>query len=200
MKSKYTEVEKAEIIIREVSEYYEMEVEELFSKTRKRHICESRQICQFLLKEHTKLSLGKIGEKTGGKDHATVLHSHKLISLFMKSDKRIEEQVRELIESIEEKFKKRYSIKSTLGLKKLDWYVKIRTAATEDEIKNKLIKAFNLNPETKSIKTLENKVKRLELKLERQKNPTLQKILSLPEDKLENFLKYKAEPHLKMNA
>lgn len=63
--------------------------EQIISKTRKREVVERRQIWQTMLLEFTGLSLSDIGSMTGGKDHATVLHSKKTINNLCESDKRV---------------------------------------------------------------------------------------------------------------
>ncbi len=53
------------------------------AKCRKREIVRSRQIAQYLLKKDDVLSLSKIGELTGGKDHATIISSYKRIKGYL---------------------------------------------------------------------------------------------------------------------
>lgn len=50
------------------------------SSSRKREIVQDRQICHYLVKEKTKISLSEIGLKFGNKDHTTVIHSIKTIN------------------------------------------------------------------------------------------------------------------------
>ena len=61
-----------------VSDYFQMDVSTLQSKTRKRHIVQARQLAMFFSKKFTKASLASIGTKIGHRDHATVLHACKL--------------------------------------------------------------------------------------------------------------------------
>ena len=56
-----------------VSEYFQMDVDTLQSKTRKRHIVQARQLAMFFAKKLTKASLASIGSQIGKRDHATVL-------------------------------------------------------------------------------------------------------------------------------
>jgi chromosomal replication initiator protein len=60
-----------------VSDYFQMDVTTLQSKTRKRHIVQARQLAMFFAKKFTKSSLANIGNQIGHRDHATVLHAAK---------------------------------------------------------------------------------------------------------------------------
>lgn len=62
-------------------------LEELSVRTRKREIIFKRQQFQTLMKYNSKISLAKIGEITGGYDHATVLHSIKAIGNLLETDR-----------------------------------------------------------------------------------------------------------------
>ena len=52
-----------------------MDINDLSAKTRTKDIAHSRQIAMFLTREMTNLSLPKIGENFGGRDHTTVMHA-----------------------------------------------------------------------------------------------------------------------------
>ncbi len=84
-----------------VCDYFNMPVENLKSKTRKREIVQARQIAMFFAKNLTKSSLATIGSLIGGKDHATVLHACKTVNNLIDTDKRF----RVYIEEIEKKLK-----------------------------------------------------------------------------------------------
>lgn len=84
-----------------VCDYFNMPVELLKSKTRKREIVQARQIAMFFAKSLTKSSLATIGHNIGGKDHATVLHACKTVNNLIDTDKRF----RGYIEDIEKKLK-----------------------------------------------------------------------------------------------
>lgn len=84
-----------------VCDYFNMQVEILKSKTRKREIVQARQIAMFFAKGLTKSSLATIGAQIGGKDHATVLHACKTVNNLIDTDKRF----RVYIEEIEKKLK-----------------------------------------------------------------------------------------------
>ena len=70
-----------------VSEYFQLSIEELQSKTRKRHVVQARQLAMFFAKKYTKLSLANIGKSIGKRDHATVLHACKTVDNLNETDK-----------------------------------------------------------------------------------------------------------------
>ncbi|MFP3860216.1 MAG: chromosomal replication initiator protein DnaA [Bacteroidales bacterium] len=84
-----------------VCDYFNINPEQLHSKTRKREIVQARQIAMFFSKSLTKSSLASIGSQIGGKDHATVLHACKTVNNLMDTDKRF----KVTIENIEKKLK-----------------------------------------------------------------------------------------------
>ncbi len=62
-------------VIRAVSEFYNIDEASLFEKTRKKEIVKPRQIAMYILREDFNVSYPTIGEKFGGRDHTTVIHS-----------------------------------------------------------------------------------------------------------------------------
>ena len=83
-----------------VSDYFQMDVSTLQSKTRKRHIVQARQLAMFFSKKFTKASLASIGTKIGRRDHATVLHACKTVDNLAFTDK----QFRKYVDDLNKKF------------------------------------------------------------------------------------------------
>ncbi|MCX2837608.1 chromosomal replication initiator protein DnaA [Salinimicrobium sp. MT39] len=79
-----------------VSEYFQMDVETLQSKTRKRHIVQARQLAMFFAKKFTKASLASIGSQIGKRDHATVLHACKTVDNLASTDKQFQKFVEDI--------------------------------------------------------------------------------------------------------
>ena len=79
-----------------VSEYFQMDVETLQSKTRKRHIVQARQLAMFFAKKFTKASLASIGSQIGKRDHATVLHACKTVDNLASTDKQFSKFVEDI--------------------------------------------------------------------------------------------------------
>jgi chromosomal replication initiator protein len=82
-----------------VSDYFNLPLELLKSKTRKREVVQARQIAMFFAKSMTKSSLASIGLQCGGKDHATVLHACRTVNNLIETDKKF----RVYIDEIEKK-------------------------------------------------------------------------------------------------
>ena len=82
-----------------VGDYFQMDVETLRSKTRKRHIVQARQLAMFFAKKLTKASLASIGSQIGKRDHATVLHACKTVNNLAATDK----QFRKFVEDLDKK-------------------------------------------------------------------------------------------------
>ena len=90
-----------ENILKTVSAFYGVKVSEIKSKRRTREISSTRQVAMYLCREHTKLSLPEIGKSFGGKDHTTVIFSHKKISNNIKENNSLKNSIKEIIRQIE---------------------------------------------------------------------------------------------------
>ncbi len=82
-----------------VCQYFDIPLDKLKSKSRKRETVQVRQLAMYFSKLYTKSSLAVIGNKCGNKDHATVLHACKTVRNLLDTDKRFKRYVDE-IESI----------------------------------------------------------------------------------------------------
>ncbi|MDR4989324.1 MAG: chromosomal replication initiator protein DnaA [Bacteroidales bacterium] len=83
-------------IQRTVSQYFDIPIEKLKSKSRKRETVQARQLAMYFSKQHTKSSLAVIGNKCGNKDHATVLHACKTVKNLIDTDKRFKKYVEDI--------------------------------------------------------------------------------------------------------
>ena len=83
-----------------VSDYFQMDVSTLQSKTRKRHIVQARQLAMFFAKKFTKASLASIGSQIGKRDHATVLHACKTVDNLSSTDKQFRKYVEDLTKKL----------------------------------------------------------------------------------------------------
>ena len=83
-----------------VSDYFEMDVATLQSKTRKRHIVQARQLAMFFAKKFTKASLASIGSQIGKRDHATVLHACKTVDNLAETDKQFRKYIEDLTKKL----------------------------------------------------------------------------------------------------
>jgi chromosomal replication initiator protein len=77
-----------EYIQKVVCDYFDLPIELMKSKTRKREVVQARQIAMYFSKKMTKSSLANIGAHCGGKDHATVLHACRTVNNLSETDKK----------------------------------------------------------------------------------------------------------------
>ncbi|OGL50421.1 MAG: hypothetical protein A2161_13465 [Candidatus Schekmanbacteria bacterium RBG_13_48_7] len=75
-----------ELIQKLVAKYFNIKLNDMLSKTRAREFSYPRQIAMYLCREILECSLPEIGKKFGGKDHATVIYSHKKVKKEMEKD------------------------------------------------------------------------------------------------------------------
>lgn len=90
-----------EFIANLVGDYFDVEIETLKSKTRKRNIVQARQISMHLAKSLTEKSLASIGKFFGGRDHSTVIHACSTVSDLMETDSSFKDKVIEIQRQIE---------------------------------------------------------------------------------------------------
>jgi len=92
----------AALIIAQTAAYFGLSIEELCGPSRGRHLVMARQIAMYLCRELTDLSLPKIGQQFGGRDHTTVMHADKKIRQLMAERRAIYNQVTELTNRIKQ--------------------------------------------------------------------------------------------------
>lgn len=80
-----------------VSSVFSLKMEDFNSKKRTRSISYPRQIAMYLSRELTDLSLPKIGEEFGGRDHTTVIHAHDKISKDIENNEDFKEKINKII-------------------------------------------------------------------------------------------------------
>lgn len=83
-----------------VCDYFDLPIELLKSKTRKRDVVQARQLAMYFAKNMTKSSLAKIGAHCGGKDHATVLHACRTVNNLIDTDMQFKGYVTDLKKKI----------------------------------------------------------------------------------------------------
>lgn len=90
-------------IMNRTAEYFRLSVDELTGSSRAQAIAVARQIAMYLCREMTNLSLPKIGQLFGGRDHTTVMHACKKIADLMKERRSIYNQVTDLTAQIKQR-------------------------------------------------------------------------------------------------
>lgn len=89
-------------IINRTADYFNVTIEDLYGSSRSQSLANARQIAMYLCRELTSLSLPKIGQLFGGRDHTTVMYAHKKISQLMTERRAIYNQVTELTHRIKQ--------------------------------------------------------------------------------------------------
>lgn len=92
-----------ELIQDVVSSYFNLRVDDFKSQRRTRNVAYPRQIAMYLSRKLTDMSLPKIGEEFGGRDHTTVIHAYEKISEGLKTDEGLQNIVNEVTKKITQK-------------------------------------------------------------------------------------------------
>ncbi|HEX2902852.1 MAG TPA: chromosomal replication initiator protein DnaA [Jatrophihabitans sp.] len=90
----------ANTIMAVTSEYFGVSLEDLTGSSRTRVLVQARQIAMYLCRELTELSLPKIGQEFGGRDHTTVMHAERKIKTLMQERRNVFNQITELTSRI----------------------------------------------------------------------------------------------------
>lgn len=83
-------------IVKTISDFYDIPEENIYEKTRRKEIVKARQIIMYILREDFNVSYPLIGQKLGGKDHTTVIHSCLKIKNDLKEDPKLVEDIEQI--------------------------------------------------------------------------------------------------------
>ncbi|MEK7390634.1 MAG: chromosomal replication initiator protein DnaA [Patescibacteria group bacterium] len=83
-------------VIKIVADFYNIEEASIYEKTRKKEVIRPRQITMYILREDFKISYPSIGERLGGRDHTTVIHSCEKIKVDIKVDPTIIQELNQI--------------------------------------------------------------------------------------------------------
>ncbi|OJX64090.1 MAG: chromosomal replication initiation protein DnaA [Micrococcales bacterium 73-13] len=87
-------------IVNETADYFKLPVDEIYGSSRVQAVAQARQIAMYLCREMTDLSLPKIGQLFGNRDHTTVMYANKKITTLMKERRSVYNQVSEITSRI----------------------------------------------------------------------------------------------------
>ena len=90
----------SDTVLMVIADAFDISIEDLKGNSRRREISWARQVGMYLMRQHTNLSLPRIGEEFGGKDHTTVIYSYDKISQLRGSDPALAQTLRQLSDRI----------------------------------------------------------------------------------------------------
>ncbi|MDQ2933287.1 MAG: chromosomal replication initiator protein DnaA [bacterium] len=80
-------------VVKVVSEFYNIDEESIYDKTRRKEVVRPRQVVMYILREDFGISFPSIGEKMGGRDHTTIIHSYEKVKEEMKTDALLSQEI-----------------------------------------------------------------------------------------------------------
>ena len=83
-------------VVKIVADFYNIDEASIYEKTRRKEIVKARQMVMYILREEFNVSYPLIGQKLGGKDHTTVIHSCEKIKNDLKKDPTLVSEVEQL--------------------------------------------------------------------------------------------------------
>jgi chromosomal replication initiator protein len=83
-------------VVRTIASFYGVDEASIYEKTRRKEVVRPRQVIMFLLREDFKISFPTIGDKLGGRDHTTVIHSCEKIKGDLSSDSTLSQELHQI--------------------------------------------------------------------------------------------------------
>ncbi|MFH1472854.1 MAG: chromosomal replication initiator protein DnaA [bacterium] len=83
-------------VVRIISDFYNVKEESIYEKTRHKEVIIPRQVIMYILREDLNISYPSIGQKLGGRDHTTVIHSCEKIKTNLKDDSVLVDQINQI--------------------------------------------------------------------------------------------------------
>ncbi len=83
-------------VVKIVSDHYNLDESSIYEKTRRKEIVKARQVVMYILREDFNVSYPLIGQKLGGKDHTTVIHSYLKIKEDLKNDQQLVQELEQI--------------------------------------------------------------------------------------------------------
>lgn len=83
-------------VVKAIADFYNLEEKMIYEKTRRKEIVRARQVAMYILREDFNISYPLIGQKLGGRDHTTVIHSHLKIKDDLKTDPSLLQEIEKI--------------------------------------------------------------------------------------------------------
>lgn len=83
-------------IVSKIAEFYGIDEESVYEKTRRREVVRPRQVIMYILREDFNVSYPAIGSKLGGRDHTTVIHSCEKVKREVESDAELAKEIQDI--------------------------------------------------------------------------------------------------------
>ncbi len=83
-------------VVDKIARYFDIEPNSIYEKTRRKEIVKPRQLIMYILREDFQVSYPAIGQKLGGRDHTTVIHSCEKIKHDLKDNSELEEEITQI--------------------------------------------------------------------------------------------------------
>lgn len=83
-------------VVKLISDFYRIPESHIYNKTRRKDVVKPRQIIMYVLREDFDISYPMIGEKMGGRDHTTVIHSYEKIKAELKNNSILSKEIDEI--------------------------------------------------------------------------------------------------------
>lgn len=80
-------------VVEKIARYFDVDPASIYEKTRRKEVVKPRQLIMYILREDFQVSYPAIGQKLGGRDHTTVIHSCEKIKRELKESEELEEEV-----------------------------------------------------------------------------------------------------------
>jgi chromosomal replication initiator protein len=83
-------------VVKIISDFYKIDEQSIYDKTRRKEIIKPRQVIMYILRQDFNISYPSIGDKLGGRDHTTVIHSFEKIKKEMKADDSLIKEIQQI--------------------------------------------------------------------------------------------------------
>lgn len=83
-------------IVKIIANFYNVDEQTIYEKTRRKEIVYARQVIMYILREDFNISYPLIGQKLGGKDHTTVMHSYEKIKQDLQTNNGLRDELEQL--------------------------------------------------------------------------------------------------------